>query len=158
MHVRAAHQGSEPVVNQEESNGILPPCVHCQESDNGSLSSPRFVLDLMVLSISSSAKLSTLAKLSNSINDVIHMIYGQRNYTRYFIDQLPLAVILFPRLFLRLSFLPSFMQPIYFIFFRSVSYFNVRNSIVCGVFTPGQVVLKMKSLFRVTCSSFEGRA
>jgi len=51
MHVRAVHQGSEPVVNQEESNGKLPPCVHCQESDNGSLSSPRVVLDLMVLSI-----------------------------------------------------------------------------------------------------------
>jgi len=50
MHVSAAHQGSEPVVNQEESNGNLPPCVHCQESDNGSLSSPRVVLDLMVLS------------------------------------------------------------------------------------------------------------
>jgi len=47
MHVSAAHQGSEPVVNQEESNGKLPPCVHCQESDNGSLSSPRVVLDLM---------------------------------------------------------------------------------------------------------------
>jgi len=51
MHVRAAHQGSEPVVNQEESNGKLPPCVHCQESDIGSLSSPRVVLDPMVLSI-----------------------------------------------------------------------------------------------------------
>jgi len=50
MHVSAAHQGSEPVVNQEESNGKLPPCVHCQESDNGSSSSPRVVLDLMVLS------------------------------------------------------------------------------------------------------------
>jgi len=50
MHVSAAHQGSEPVVNQEESNGKLPPCVHCQESDNGSLLSPRVVLDLMVLS------------------------------------------------------------------------------------------------------------
>jgi len=49
MHVRAALQGSEPVVNQEESNGKLPPCVHCQESDNGSLSSTRVVLDLMVL-------------------------------------------------------------------------------------------------------------
>jgi len=35
MHVRAAHQGSEPVVNQEESNGKLPPYVHCQESDKG---------------------------------------------------------------------------------------------------------------------------
>jgi len=52
MHVSAAHQGSEPGVNQEESNGKLPPCVHCQESDNGSLSSPRVVLDLMILSIS----------------------------------------------------------------------------------------------------------
>jgi len=51
MHVRAAHQGIEPVVNYEESNGKLPPCVHCQESDNGTLSSPRVVLDLMVLSI-----------------------------------------------------------------------------------------------------------
>jgi len=51
MHVSAAHQGSEPVVNQVESNGNLPPCVHCQESDSGSLSSPRVVLDLMVLSI-----------------------------------------------------------------------------------------------------------
>jgi len=51
MHVRAAHQGSEPVVNQEESNGKLPPCVHCQESDNGLFSSPRVVLDLMVLSL-----------------------------------------------------------------------------------------------------------
>jgi len=51
MHVSAAQQGSEPVVNQEESNGKLPPCVHCQESNNGSLSSPRVVLDLMVLSI-----------------------------------------------------------------------------------------------------------
>jgi len=51
MRVSAAHQGSEPVVNQEESNGKLPPCVHCQESDNGSLSSPRVVVDLMVLSI-----------------------------------------------------------------------------------------------------------
>jgi len=51
MHISAAHQGSEPVVNQEESNGKLPPCVHCQESDNGSLSSPRVVLELMVLSI-----------------------------------------------------------------------------------------------------------
>jgi len=50
MHVSAGHQGSEPVVNQEESNGKLPPCVHCQESDNGSLSIPRVVLDLMVLS------------------------------------------------------------------------------------------------------------
>jgi len=50
MHVSAAHQGSEPVVNQEESNGKLPPCVHCQESDNGSLSSPRVVLNLMELS------------------------------------------------------------------------------------------------------------
>jgi len=40
MHVSAGHQGSEAVVNQEESNGKLPPCVHCQESDNGSLSSP----------------------------------------------------------------------------------------------------------------------
>jgi len=53
MHVgadTAEHQGSEPVVNQEESNGKLPPCVHCQESDDGSLSSPRVVLDLMVLS------------------------------------------------------------------------------------------------------------
>jgi len=48
MRVSAAHQGSEPVVNQEESNGKLPPCVHCQESDNGS--SPRVVLDLMELS------------------------------------------------------------------------------------------------------------
>jgi len=39
----------------EERNGKLhvPPCVRCQESDNGSLSSPRVVLDLMVLSISS---------------------------------------------------------------------------------------------------------
>jgi len=36
MQVSAAHQGSEPVVNQEESNGKLPPCVQCQESDNGS--------------------------------------------------------------------------------------------------------------------------
>jgi len=45
-----AHQGSDPMVNQEESNGKLPPCVHCQESDNGSLSSPKVVLDLMVLS------------------------------------------------------------------------------------------------------------
>jgi len=52
MHVSAGHQGSKPVVNQEESNRKLPPCVHCQESDNGSLSSPRVVLDLMVLSIS----------------------------------------------------------------------------------------------------------
>jgi len=51
MHVSAAHQRSEPVVNQEKSNGKLPPCVQCQESDNGSLSSPRVVLDLMVLSI-----------------------------------------------------------------------------------------------------------
>jgi len=51
MYVRAAHQGSEPVVNQEESNGKLPPCVHCQESDNRVLSSPRVGLDLMVLSI-----------------------------------------------------------------------------------------------------------
>jgi len=53
MHVSAADQGSEPVVNQEESNGKLPPCVHCQESDksNGSLSSPRVVLDLMELSM-----------------------------------------------------------------------------------------------------------
>jgi len=50
MHVSAAHQGSEPVGNQEESNGKLPPYVNCQESDNGSLSSPRVVLDLMVLS------------------------------------------------------------------------------------------------------------
>jgi len=50
MHVSAAHKGSEPLVNQEESNGKLPPCVHCQESDNGSLSSPRVVLDLMELS------------------------------------------------------------------------------------------------------------
>jgi len=50
MHV-STDQGSEPVVNQEESNGKLPPCVHCQESDNGSLSSPRVALDLMVLSI-----------------------------------------------------------------------------------------------------------
>jgi len=37
MHVSAAYQGSEPVVNQEESNDKLTPCVHCQESDNGSL-------------------------------------------------------------------------------------------------------------------------
>jgi len=50
MRVSAAHQGSEPVVNQEESNGELPPCVHCQERDNGSLTSPRVVLDLMELS------------------------------------------------------------------------------------------------------------
>jgi len=39
------------MVNQEESNGKLPPCVHCQESVNGSLSSPRVVFDLMVPSI-----------------------------------------------------------------------------------------------------------
>jgi len=26
MYVSAGHQGSEPVVNQEESNGKLPPC------------------------------------------------------------------------------------------------------------------------------------
>jgi len=51
MHVSAVHQGSEPVVNQEKSNDKLPPCVPCQESDTGSLSSPRVVLDLMVLSI-----------------------------------------------------------------------------------------------------------
>jgi len=50
MHASAGHQGSEPVVNREESNGKLPHCVHCQESDNGSLSSSRVVLDLMVLS------------------------------------------------------------------------------------------------------------
>jgi len=52
MHVSAGHQESEPAVNQEESNGKLPNCVHCQESDNGSLSSLRVVIDLMVLSIS----------------------------------------------------------------------------------------------------------
>jgi len=51
MHISAAHQGSERMVNQEQSNGKLPPCVHCQESNNGLLSSPRVVLDLMVLSI-----------------------------------------------------------------------------------------------------------
>jgi len=54
MHVNAAYRGSAPVVNQEESklsNGKLPSCVHCQESDNGSSSSPKVVLDLMVLSI-----------------------------------------------------------------------------------------------------------
>jgi len=39
-----------PMVNQEESNGKLPPCEHCQESDIGSLSSRRVVLDLMELS------------------------------------------------------------------------------------------------------------
>jgi len=50
MHVSAEHQVSEPVVNQDESSGKLPPCVHCQESDNGSLLSPRVVLDLMVIS------------------------------------------------------------------------------------------------------------
>jgi len=37
MHVSAAHQGSEPMVNQEESNDKLFPCVtscvHCQESN-----------------------------------------------------------------------------------------------------------------------------
>jgi len=49
MHVSAAHEGSEPMVKQEESNGKLLSCVHCQESDNSSLSSPRVVLDLMVL-------------------------------------------------------------------------------------------------------------
>jgi len=52
MHVRAAHEGSEPVVNQKESYGKLPSCVHCQECDNGLLSAPRVVLGLMVLSIS----------------------------------------------------------------------------------------------------------
>jgi len=51
MRVSAAQQGSKPVVNQEESIGKLPPCVHYQVSDNGSLSSPRVVLDLIVLSI-----------------------------------------------------------------------------------------------------------
>jgi len=55
MHVSAADQGSEPVVNQEESNGKLPPCVHCQGSDNGSLSSPKVVLDLMVVMVLSIA-------------------------------------------------------------------------------------------------------
>jgi len=44
------HQESEPVVNQEESNVKLPSCVHYQESDNGSLSSTRVVLDLKELS------------------------------------------------------------------------------------------------------------
>jgi len=53
MHVSAGHQGSEPVINQEESDGKLPPCVHCQENDNGSFSSPGVLLDLMVLSMSS---------------------------------------------------------------------------------------------------------
>jgi len=50
MRVSAAHQGSEPVVNQEESNGKLPPCVHCQESDNGSLS--EFTRSVLVLRLS----------------------------------------------------------------------------------------------------------
>jgi len=50
MHVSAAHQGREPIVNQEESNGKQPHCVHCQESYNDSLSSPRVILDLMELS------------------------------------------------------------------------------------------------------------
>jgi len=50
MHVSAAHQGRESMVNQKERNGKQPHCVHCQESDNDSLSSPRVILDLMELS------------------------------------------------------------------------------------------------------------
>jgi len=71
MDVRAAYD--LPVVNQEESNGKLTPCVHCQESDNGSLSSPRVVLDLMVLStirrladFEQGKRLTTLVSLGNS--------------------------------------------------------------------------------------------
>jgi len=47
----------------EESNGKLPPCVYCPESDNGSLSSPRVVLDLM--------KLSTLKNIYIPLDSVI---------------------------------------------------------------------------------------
>jgi len=65
VHVSAAHPGSEPVVNQEESNGKLTPCVHCQERDNGSLLSPRVVLDLMQLSkIESFINFTTFFKFS----------------------------------------------------------------------------------------------
>jgi len=74
MYVSAAHQGSEPVVNQEESNGKLPPCVHCQESDNGSLSSPRVVLDLMVLTISYYTMAAEGAKILIRIYQVIDII------------------------------------------------------------------------------------
>jgi len=73
MHVRAVHQGSEPVVNQEESNGKLPPCVHCQESDNGSLSSPRVVLDLMVLSKYLSQNI-LLGELVSNIKNVVKLV------------------------------------------------------------------------------------
>jgi len=65
MHVRAAHQGSEPVVNQEESNGKMPPCVHCQKSDNGSLSSPSVFHDLMVLFTSNARNLVLLLSIAH---------------------------------------------------------------------------------------------
>jgi len=90
MHVSAAHQGSEPVVNQEESNGKLPPCVHCQESDNGSLSSPRVVLDLMVPSniktlspLPASLRHALINRLTLSTNNLGHTVT---------VDQIPFTI------------------------------------------------------------------